>query len=268
MRNKNVFKMKQPELGKLILDLRKQKGLTQEELVALCNLNVRTIQRIEAGEVSPRTYTIKSILEALGETPDEIFREPEQKSPLFTEKEKNGLFYSVIGVGVLAASAIISLVFEFIISSSFNKSIFTKFLFRTFMSIVTIISVFYYLNGYKIIAKKISLPSLKNVSTVYLILEIFVSILLIFSTLIENSNTFLIFLLIAITSVTLGVGEVLLGINIQKLKTQFGNYAQIIGIAKIINGCCLIVVILSPVSLIFTIPILILEAVFLYRLTT
>lgn len=31
-----------------------------------CNINVRTIQRIEAGEVTPRSYTIKSIMDALG----------------------------------------------------------------------------------------------------------------------------------------------------------------------------------------------------------
>ena len=43
--------MKQPQLGHKILELRKAKGLTQEELVEMCNLNVRTLQRIEAGEV-------------------------------------------------------------------------------------------------------------------------------------------------------------------------------------------------------------------------
>ncbi|WP_086497755.1 helix-turn-helix domain-containing protein [Algoriphagus ratkowskyi] len=58
--------MKQPELGKRISEMRKAKGLTQEELVELCNLNVRTIQRIEAGEVTPRSYTIKTLFEALG----------------------------------------------------------------------------------------------------------------------------------------------------------------------------------------------------------
>lgn len=61
----NSQKMKQPELGQKILDLRKKKGLTQEDLVEKCNINVRTIQRIEAGEVSPRPYTIKTILAAL-----------------------------------------------------------------------------------------------------------------------------------------------------------------------------------------------------------
>lgn len=57
--------IQQPELGKRIADLRKAKGLTQEELVEKCNLSVRTLQRIEAGEVIPRPYTIKLIFEAL-----------------------------------------------------------------------------------------------------------------------------------------------------------------------------------------------------------
>jgi transcriptional regulator with XRE-family HTH domain len=57
--------IQQPELGKKIADLRKAKGLTQEELVDKCNLNVRTLQRIESGEVTPRTYTIRLIFEAL-----------------------------------------------------------------------------------------------------------------------------------------------------------------------------------------------------------
>lgn len=57
--------IQQPELGKKIADYRKSKGLTQEELVEKCNLSVRTLQRIEAGEVTPRTYTVKLILEVL-----------------------------------------------------------------------------------------------------------------------------------------------------------------------------------------------------------
>lgn len=57
--------MKQPELGKKISELRKAKGLTQEELVDKCNISVRTLQRIEIGEVTPRVYTVKTILAAL-----------------------------------------------------------------------------------------------------------------------------------------------------------------------------------------------------------
>jgi transcriptional regulator with XRE-family HTH domain len=59
------MKMKQPELGRKIAELRKSKGLTQEELVERCNLSVRTLQRIENGEVIPRSHTLRVILAAL-----------------------------------------------------------------------------------------------------------------------------------------------------------------------------------------------------------
>lgn len=57
--------IRQPELGRKIAEIRRDRGLTQEELVEKCNLNVRTLQRIEAGEVEPRKYTVNLILEAL-----------------------------------------------------------------------------------------------------------------------------------------------------------------------------------------------------------
>ncbi len=58
--------IQQPELGKKVLILRKAKGITQEELVEKCHLSVRTLQRIESGEVTPRPITVKLIFEALG----------------------------------------------------------------------------------------------------------------------------------------------------------------------------------------------------------
>jgi transcriptional regulator with XRE-family HTH domain len=60
--------MKQPELGKKIAEIRLANGLTQVELAEKCNLSLRTIQRIESAEVTPRSYTIKLIFENLNET--------------------------------------------------------------------------------------------------------------------------------------------------------------------------------------------------------
>lgn len=57
--------MDQPELGKKIAELRKAKGFTQEELVEKCKLSVRTLQRIESGEVTPRSFTLKTIFAEL-----------------------------------------------------------------------------------------------------------------------------------------------------------------------------------------------------------
>lgn len=51
--------MKQPEIGRKITDLRKSRGFTQEALAFECGLNVRSIQRIENGEVEPRISTLR-----------------------------------------------------------------------------------------------------------------------------------------------------------------------------------------------------------------
>jgi transcriptional regulator with XRE-family HTH domain len=57
--------MKQPELGAYITTLRNNKGLTQKELAEQCNVDIRTIQRIENGDVVPRMYTINLLAKAL-----------------------------------------------------------------------------------------------------------------------------------------------------------------------------------------------------------
>jgi DNA-binding XRE family transcriptional regulator/ketosteroid isomerase-like protein len=57
--------MKQPDLGKKITELRLAKGLTQSELAQKCQLSLRTIQRIESAEVTPRSYTVKLIFQCL-----------------------------------------------------------------------------------------------------------------------------------------------------------------------------------------------------------
>ena len=53
------------ELGQKIAEIRKQKGITQEQLAERASINVRTIQRIEKGDVDPRSYTINEIAKAL-----------------------------------------------------------------------------------------------------------------------------------------------------------------------------------------------------------
>lgn len=52
-------------IGQKIKELRVLKGLTQEDLAEKTNLSVRTIQRIESGDVDPRTYTLNLLAEAL-----------------------------------------------------------------------------------------------------------------------------------------------------------------------------------------------------------
>ncbi len=53
--------MNQPDLGRKVAELRQQKGFTQEQLAEKCEVNPRTIQRIESGEVDPRSYTLQCL---------------------------------------------------------------------------------------------------------------------------------------------------------------------------------------------------------------
>jgi len=68
--------------GQLIKKLRLERGLTQEALADTTELSVRTIQRIENGEVDPRSYTLLMISKAL-DVDFSIFSEDES-----TEEEK------------------------------------------------------------------------------------------------------------------------------------------------------------------------------------
>ena len=70
--------MDKTTVAKKIIHFRKLKGITQEALADVSGLNIRTIQRIESGEVDPRLFTLKSIADALEVKLEELLPEPTQ----------------------------------------------------------------------------------------------------------------------------------------------------------------------------------------------
>lgn len=70
--------MNQPELGIKICSIRNQKGITQRELSDAGNIDIRTLQRIESGEVTPRLSTLRLIASALT-TDISVFNENEKR---------------------------------------------------------------------------------------------------------------------------------------------------------------------------------------------
>ncbi|MES2134023.1 MAG: helix-turn-helix domain-containing protein [Bacteroidota bacterium] len=60
-------------IGEKITKIRKQKGLTQENLAENAKVNLRTIQRIENNETEPRGTTLNLICSALNVNIEEIF---------------------------------------------------------------------------------------------------------------------------------------------------------------------------------------------------
>jgi transcriptional regulator with XRE-family HTH domain len=124
MVKQNFMNMKQPLLGQKILEWRKAKGLTQEELVERCNINVRTIQRIEAGEVTPRSFTVKAILEVLEVRPEEVENLQLEKEEVSQPSNLNSwLRFSFIAGIIYLILAIVESVIDvqlFIEKSSFS----------------------------------------------------------------------------------------------------------------------------------------------------
>ncbi|MCQ2409786.1 MAG: XRE family transcriptional regulator [Clostridia bacterium] len=75
------------ELGVKIKRLRLQKDLTQEELADRCELTKGYISQLENELTSPSIATLEDILNALGTTPAEFFKDEKASKVVFTESE-------------------------------------------------------------------------------------------------------------------------------------------------------------------------------------
>ena len=69
------------ELGKNIFELRKQKGLSQEKLAEILNLDQRTILNIEAGRGNPKFEVLYPLITYLKIPADRIFYPYKDISP-------------------------------------------------------------------------------------------------------------------------------------------------------------------------------------------
>jgi len=135
--------MKQPELGRKIAELRKVKGLTQEELVSKCNITVRTLQRIESGIGTPRSYTIKILFTALDYNIYNFSqRDSEKKAHTFFRDKVLQLYKYVIDlfnlktntmkkISILSATAFILCLGLFFLCSEINAQKSKEFKFVT-----------------------------------------------------------------------------------------------------------------------------------------
>lgn len=61
-------------IADLVKESRMAKGYTQKELAGLSNISIRSIQRIENGEIMPRSYTLKTLAGILDRPFDEFAR--------------------------------------------------------------------------------------------------------------------------------------------------------------------------------------------------
>ncbi len=70
-------------IGGKIRDLRKQNGLTQQELADRAELTKGFISQLEHGQVSPSVITLFDLIECLGVTPGEFFKDTDEEKVVF-----------------------------------------------------------------------------------------------------------------------------------------------------------------------------------------
>lgn len=255
--------MKQPDLGHKISELRKNKNLTQEELVDACNVSVRTIQRIESGEVTPRTSTIKILLAALGEDFDSFKSEVRvnQSSESLSTLEGwlnaawiSGIVYFILGFldaaleyerfesGNIASSPIIFIATKIMYLASY------------IIFMVGLIKLSNYFSNYLL---KIS---------AYLMIGVFCYITIFdIATLYFEVSDYNLLFLGAGESMAVGVIGMIMGIGLMRLQDGMGVLAKTAGIIEIAAGFFFLTVILFVLGYIMLIPATVLEIILLFK---
>ena len=74
-------------IGQKIRDLRKQNGLTQQELADRAELTKGFISQLENGQVSPSVITLFDLIECLGVTPAEFFKDSDDEKIVFKSED-------------------------------------------------------------------------------------------------------------------------------------------------------------------------------------
>ena len=75
------------DIGHKIKQLRIQKGLTLEELASRCELTKGFLSQMERNLTSPSIATLSDILEALGCSLSEFFKEAKEEKVVFQKKD-------------------------------------------------------------------------------------------------------------------------------------------------------------------------------------
>ena len=75
------------QVGTRLRDLRKQNGLTQQELADRAELTKGFISQLEQGQVTPSLVTLLDLIECLGTTPPDFFKSSGTEKIVFGDKD-------------------------------------------------------------------------------------------------------------------------------------------------------------------------------------
>jgi transcriptional regulator with XRE-family HTH domain len=269
--------MKQPELGKKIIELRKAKGLTQEELVEKCNISVRTIQRIETGEVTPRSYTIKTILTALDYDLDKISEQGTENANPISTSLRNFLLldidvnrpsdFLITQLNLAWIFGIAYFILGFIDGTAEhfrfkeNEMIFGSTAYVV-IKILVLISFIFFQRGFIMIGGLFRNYLLKIISMILIGATVLITgydIVSIFYDSIERE-----FVMFG-TALSFGGIGIIYGIALRRLDKSLGRAAELAGVFEFIAACFFLSVVLSFIGFIVQIPAELLEIIIIFK---
>ncbi|EZH71793.1 hypothetical protein ATO12_05295 [Aquimarina atlantica] len=267
--------MKQPELGQKISELRKSKGLTQEELVEQCNISVRTIQRIEAGEVTPRSYTIKTILSALDYNLERIQTEESRVTKEFKklflldidDSKEVGFLIKQLSIAWISGIVYFILGFAEITVDYYRYTedlMVTNNVVYIVLKIAMLASVILFTRGFILTGKILKNYLLRITAFIFIFIGVLFYIYDILSLYIVDFDYQFV---LGAEAVTYGVIGILFGISILRLHNGLGTLATVTGIFEIITYGFMVTIILSLVGLVLLTPTIILEIILLYKVS-
>lgn len=267
----------QPKLGQRLYDIRTEKGLTQLELRERSHVSVRTIQRIESGAVTPRTVTIKILLEALGENVEDWYEFHANVNRPFSMKTfKNMLLVSASEPelkNALSPAWIAGIVYLLMVLMEQGLDAFSDylnegyFLMTSMVIIKSMAGISFVLFTRGILSLSLLFENhllkiaayLSMVFTFALYLSE-VAIILLTQFDIEMVGTFR-----TLAVVPLGAISIFLGIGLLRLQDGMGKIAKVAGRLEIIFGICYLTLIFSFVGVLLLAPLLIVEIVLLSK---
>lgn len=243
--------MNQPELGIKISTIRNQKGITQRELSDAGNIDIRTLQRIESGEVTPRLSTLRLIAGALS-TDFNVFNGDEKRIESFVSTD---LLLALVFAGFVC------LISWILFSPIGPKSDFFLAV-NLLAGIVYTLSGMFFYYGFHLIGKMRE-NRLMQFGALIIILTIPLFLISVLITT-EFSLAKYISHLIVIVS---GINSIVFGIGLLKANSQHAILYRGAGILQILIAPFFIIPIpaLSVVGCWLTIPFMLLLIVILYR---
>ncbi|WP_159025599.1 helix-turn-helix domain-containing protein [Aquimarina sp. Aq78] len=267
--------MKQPELGQKISELRKSKGFTQEELVEQCNISVRTIQRIEAGEVTPRSYTIKTILSALDYDLERIQTEESRVAKEFKklflldidDSKEVGFLIKQLSIAWISGIVYFILGFAEITVDYYRYTedlMVTNNIAYIILKIGMLASVILFTRGFILTGKIFKNYLLRITAFIFIFIGVLFYIYDILSLYIVDFDYQFV---LGAEAVTYGVVGILFGISVLRLKNGLGTLATVTGIFEIITYGFMATIILSLIGLVLLTPTIILEIILLYKVS-